>query len=349
MGEAITRQRRLEDEDQGQHRQQHGKQNDIQAIIMPCVNPGRHRGVVQGVEIFQRQGRLQLRGLLCFAVLALNCGKLRHDGLNGRGKLGGGVVVAGQRLQVGHRIVKPERDRDRLGGLAMNQDFEPPRLGRVETGTGRHREHRGIIHPLDAFAIGIDPLIVALGEAERFSVLDDAQAIEAMTLVVAKEFVALEVVAAGGGDEDRLRLIRHPALEILEIHHADQVAADRGGREQRGGEVDIKVVGTAERHVELSVGRAGLAECGGDIAHGDPPARPPRGDKEFPGFAREAVNIERRGSGRGDRGRNAGCGTRHRDHGGCRHRRRRPRDAGAQHQRGGNGDAATGNCIHKKS
>ena len=72
-------------------------------------------------------------------------------------------------------------------------------------------------------------MIVVLHEAESLPVLNHPQAVEAVALGVSKVFVAEKIVRTVGGDEDRLGAVRQLALVVLEIQHADQIAADGGG------------------------------------------------------------------------------------------------------------------------
>jgi hypothetical protein len=174
----------------------------------------------------------------------------------------------------------------------------------------------------DALGVGAGPehLIVGLYEAKSLPVLDHPQAVEAPALGLLEIFVAEKIVGSVGGYDDRLGAVRHPALVILEILQAEQIPADGAWREQPGHELDIEIVGLAERHVESDIGRARFGERRHNLARGHPPARHcALGEELVPGHEIEALDIEGRNS-----------------HGG-------PRVARAQHQpRGGEDGGAHG-------
>ena len=132
-------------------------------------------------------------------------------------------------------------------------------------------------------------------ETEGLAVLNDAQAIEAVALGVLKEFLAEKIVGTAGGDDDGLGAVRQPALVVLEIQEAEQIAADRRGREQSGGEIDIEIIGLAERHVELGVGCAAPGQSRRHLARGNPPPHHGAlGNKLVPRHELETFDIEGR-------------------------------------------------------
>src|SRR5216684_2721362 len=168
----------------------------------------------------------------------------------------------------------------------------------MEARIGGQREQPGILLTPDALAERIDPLVVVLPELERLPILNDAQAIEAPVRAL-KVSRAEKIVRTVGRNEDRLGVSRHLALEILEIDHADQIAADGGGREQRRREFDIEPVAPAHRHLELRTRRTRLVECRRNLARSHPPAHDGTGGEERgPGLAAEAFDIEGRSWGR---------------------------------------------------
>ena len=148
-----------------------------------------------------------------------------------------------------------------------------------------------------------------------------------MALRIEEELLAEKIVGALGGDEDCLGFGRHAPLVFLEIHHADQVAADGGRREQRGREGDVELVVLAERHVELGAGRARRRERRRDLARRHLPAQHGAGgDQRLPGFPAEHLDIE------------------------GRRRSDRLGDARAQHERGGDADrGAHGARAHRRA
>ncbi|PYR69230.1 MAG: hypothetical protein DMF88_06765 [Acidobacteria bacterium] len=50
------------------------------------------------------------------------------------------------------------------------------------------------------------------------------------------------------------------ALVVLEFQQAEQIAADRWRRDERGHEFDIEIVGPAERPIERDIRRARFGE-----------------------------------------------------------------------------------------
>ncbi len=136
-----------------------------------------------------------------------------------------------------------------------------------------------------------------------------------------------EVVGPVGGDENRRRPARQPRAVVLEIAQAEQVAADRGRRQQAGEELDIGFVGLAERHIEGGAARARRGERRRHLARRDAALRHRAGGVEvLPRHQAKAVDIERR----------------HRDHRARnprpRHEPRRIEDGGA-HGAGADGGA----------
>jgi hypothetical protein len=172
--------------------------------------------------------------------------------------------------------------------------------------------------PFDALGERIEQPVIALHEGEGLVVLDDTKTIEAIAFGRKEELLAEKIVRALGGDEDHLRVGRYATLVVLEIHHADEVAADRSRREQRSRERDVEAGVPAERDVELGAGRTLAVERRRDLAGGYLPARNGAGGHErLPRLAAEGIDIERR--------RRRSCG------GGARYPR-------TQHQACGDGD-----------
>ena len=209
----------------------------------------------------------------------------------------GRVVAPRESLEIGDLVVEGERDGNRPGrAVAVDQDFEPPGFERIETRIGGQHEQSGVLLALDALGERIEQPVIALHEGEGLVVLDDAKAIETIAFGRDEKLLAEKIVRALRGEEDRLRVVGHVPLVVFEIHHADEVAADRGRREQRGGEGDVEtgVLG-AERDVELGAGgTVGLERCR-DLARRHLPARNGTGgEQRLPGLAAEGVDVERR-------------------------------------------------------
>jgi hypothetical protein len=148
MRQAMTRQRRLEHEDQRQRGEQNSQNSNVEARFAPGLDPGRDR---------HRLG-LRLRRL--------------------------------EDKRVRDLVVETERDRRGRRAGAMDQKLQPPGLDRIEARPSRERKHTGILLTAKTCRIGV----VALHEAERSPVLDDAQPIEAIALGVAKIFGAENIV-----------------------------------------------------------------------------------------------------------------------------------------------------------
>ena len=191
VGEPKARQGCLEHEDQGEHRQEHGKNRNIDPAVVPGLDPRRD------------QWWLGLQGHLKIADLTVSDTRLIGDGRLGA-TLAARIIKARESLQVRDLVVEPERERHRRGARAIDQDFQPPRLQGVEARIDRQREQPGILLPLDALGERVQKLVVVLHEAESLPVLNDAQAIEAIALGLPKVFVCRE------NRKDRWRRRRSP-------------------------------------------------------------------------------------------------------------------------------------------
>src|SRR5262249_10042022 len=148
-------------------------------------------------------------------------------------------------------VFQRERDRDRVRPGGVDEKLKPPRLDGVEVRIGGQREQaRILLRPNALSGAGAEALIVAMDEPEGLPRLDDAQPIEPLALGFAIVLGAEEIVRSVGGDKDRLGTARYPAPVFLEITETKQIAADRGRRQQASDDLDVEIVGLAERHIE---------------------------------------------------------------------------------------------------
>jgi hypothetical protein len=182
-----------------------------------------------------------------------------------------------------------------------------------------------------------------LHEAKRLPVLNDAQAIEAITLGLSKVFRAEKIVRPIRGDVDRLRTAPELLLVILEFHHAEQIAADGAWRDERGHEFDVEIVGRAERPIEFHVRCAGIGERRCDFARRDAPSDDRAlGEEVVPRLDAEALEIESRNRRRGDsrpRGFSGPRGAR------AQHESRCGENGGTHRARG---DSCTGDVVRRQ-
>ena len=95
----------------------------------------------------------------------------------------------------------------------------------------------------------IEPQEVAADEMVAAALLRHADAIEAIALGGAHIVVAEEIVRAGRRDRDHLRAGRKAAHVFVVAVEADEIAADRGGRQQRRVEIGVDAVRRSERHL----------------------------------------------------------------------------------------------------
>src|SRR5262245_10031922 len=108
MRHAVTRQRRLENEDQREHRQQHGENHNVYSRLIPCLDPCGDR---------RRKLRLGLRNRLRLLL------RWRRDDRRTRDL---------EYIGVRDLVVEPKCDSDRRTARAVDQNFQSPRLQRVE-------------------------------------------------------------------------------------------------------------------------------------------------------------------------------------------------------------------------
>src|SRR6185436_17576419 len=107
--------------------------------------------------------------------------------------------------------------------------------------------------PLPPYALATaspDPLKVGLHKAKRLATLYDPQAIEAPAFRLPEIFAAQKFVWPIPGEDDCPSSDRHPLLVFLDVLEANQAAAVGAWCEQPGHELDVEIIGLAERHVE---------------------------------------------------------------------------------------------------
>jgi hypothetical protein len=178
----------------------------------------------------------------------------------------------------------------------VDQKLEPPRLHRIEAcarGYGEKARVAVRLQPLGS--AGKQPLIVVMDEADGAVALDDADAVEAVTVGLPEMAGAVKIVRPVRSHEDHVGALRNAIAEVFETTHAEHVGADRRRRHQAEEDLAVEIVRLAERHVEDRIGPARLRERGGDVSRGEAPVRRRTiGDKLVPRFQDKGVDIEGR-------------------------------------------------------